>query len=154
MKVLLGVDTSAHSRETVSTVCRMPWPAGTSVVVLSVVAPSEPQYAPPPHVLAAVAGDLSVIEAAHLKAHEDLVTETEDELRRAGLDAAGRIVDGDPRHVLVETARTEGIDLMVVGSHGHSGLGRVLMGCVASYVVGHAPCDVMVVRREDRRSAS
>lgn len=153
MRLLLGVDASAHSRETVATVCRMPWPTGTSVLVLSVVAPSEPEYAPPPHLVASVAGDLTVLEAAHLKAHEELAARAEAELLRAGLGATSRIAHGDPRHVLIEAAKSEGVDLMVVGSHGHSDLGRVLMGCVASYVVGHAPCDVLVVRREEPATA-
>jgi len=49
----------------------------------------------------------------------------------------------------VDVARQERVDLLVVGSHGHSGIGRTLMGCVASHVVGHAHCDVMVVRRDE-----
>jgi len=149
MKILLGVDTSAHSRETVSTVCRMPWPAGTSVVVVSVIAPREPQYAPPPHVLASVAQDLARIEGTHLQEHRQLLERTEAELRAAGLEVILRLVDGDPRHALVDVARQERVDLLVVGSHGHSGIGRTLMGCVASHVVGHAHCDVMVVRRDE-----
>ena len=149
MKILLGVDTSAQSRETVSTVCRMPWPPGTSVVVLSVIAPSEPQYAPPPHILASVAQDLGMIEATHIREHEELLERTERELRAAGLEVTSRMADGDPRHALVDAAREECADLLVVGSHGHSGVGRTLLGCVASHVVGHSPCDVMVVRRDE-----
>jgi nucleotide-binding universal stress UspA family protein len=95
-----------------------------------------------------VAQDLSAIEAGQIVAHEDLVTETERELAAAGFDATGRIENGDPRLVLVETARSERADLVVVGSHGHARLGRRVMGSVASYVVAHAPCNVMVVRRE------
>ena len=39
-----------------------------------------------------------------------------------------------------------GADLVVVGSHGRTGLGKLLMGSVASHVVSHAPCTVMVVK--------
>ena len=53
---------------------------------------------------------------------------------------------GDPREALIEMARREGADLIVVGSHGRSGLTKLLMGSVASHVVTHAPCDVLVVR--------
>lgn len=149
MKILLGVDTSPHACDTVSQLCRMAWPRGTSVIVLSVVAPSEPEYAPEPHVLAAVAGNIAVIEARQMEIHEELIARTEEAIRRAGLAVEGRIVHGDPKHLLVETACTEGVDLLVIGSHGHSKRGRLAMGSVASYVVTHAPCNVLVVRRDN-----
>ncbi len=149
MKILLGVDTSPHSCETVSLLCRMAWPKGTSVAVLSVVAPSEPQYVPLPHVLAAVAQNTAVIEARELQTHEELIARTEETLRQAGLEAAGEIVYGDPRHVLVDAARSRGVDFVVVGSHGHRGFGGLDVGSVASYVVAHAPCSVLVVRRDN-----
>jgi nucleotide-binding universal stress UspA family protein len=64
------------------------------------------------------------------------------------LSVTGRIASGDPRHALVEAARSEGADLLVVGSHGHTGFGWLTMGSVASYVTTHAPCSVLVVRRD------
>jgi nucleotide-binding universal stress UspA family protein len=149
MKILLGVDTSPHAHETVALLCRMSWPAGTSILVLSVVAPSEPQYVPLPHVLAATAQDVAVIEARQLETHEQLIARMEDTLRRAGFEAKGEIGYGDPRHVLVETARSRGVDFVVVGSHGHRGIGGLAMGSVASYVVTHAPCSVLVVRKDN-----
>jgi universal stress protein A len=54
---------------------------------------------------------------------------------------------GDPRHALVQEARQERVDLIIVGSHGRSGMAKLLLGSVASYVVSHAPCNVLVVRR-------
>lgn len=53
---------------------------------------------------------------------------------------------GDPRTELVESAIAEEADLLIVGSHGRTGIARLLMGSVASYVVTHAPCSVLVVR--------
>jgi nucleotide-binding universal stress UspA family protein len=148
MKILIGIDSSPHSRSTVAALCKLPLPVGTPVLALSVVAPTERQYAPEPQVVAAVAGNLAVIEAAALTEHEELAVHTEQRLRQAGFDAHGRVVHGDPRHVLVETARDERVDLVVVGSHGHSGIRRLVLGSVAAYVVQHAPCDVLVVKRD------
>jgi nucleotide-binding universal stress UspA family protein len=54
---------------------------------------------------------------------------------------------GDPRSVLIEAARREKSDLLVIGSHGRSGMAKLLLGSVASHVVGHAPCSVLVVKR-------
>jgi nucleotide-binding universal stress UspA family protein len=47
---------------------------------------------------------------------------------------------------IVDTAKTEGVDLIVMGSHGRTGLSRVLLGSVAAKVVADAPVPVLVVR--------
>jgi nucleotide-binding universal stress UspA family protein len=154
MKILVGVDTSSHSRATVSALCRMSWPKGTSVVVLSAVAPTEPGYAPEPHVVASVAGALAIHEAEQVETHEELVSQTERTLRDAGFVTEGRVVKGDPRRALTDAARADSADLVVVGSHGHSGLGRAFLGSVASYVIAHAPCDVLVIRRNSVEAGS
>jgi nucleotide-binding universal stress UspA family protein len=59
------------------------------------------------------------------------------------------IWEGDPGESIVEAARAEHADLIVVGSHGRGGVGRFLIGSVSDHVVRHAPCPVMVVRRGD-----
>lgn len=53
---------------------------------------------------------------------------------------------GDPAHELVRFANKENIDLLVVGTHGRTGVRRVVLGSVAEWVVRHAPCPVLVVR--------
>lgn len=57
-----------------------------------------------------------------------------------------RIEVGRPDEVLVTLAEQEGHDLIVIGTHGRSGLARVLMGSVADRVLRHAPCPVLTVR--------
>lgn len=51
-----------------------------------------------------------------------------------------------PGRALVEMAEDEGADLVILGSHGRSGLSRAFLGSVAERVVRHAPCPVLVVR--------
>jgi nucleotide-binding universal stress UspA family protein len=53
---------------------------------------------------------------------------------------------GDARSCIVDEAKEWGADLIVVGSHGYTGLKRLLLGSVAQSVVTHAPCSVEVVR--------
>jgi nucleotide-binding universal stress UspA family protein len=48
--------------------------------------------------------------------------------------------------VLEETVAVEHADLLVVGSHGRTGIKKLLLGSVASHVVAHAPCPVLVVK--------
>jgi universal stress protein A len=51
-----------------------------------------------------------------------------------------------PGEIIVETAQREPCDLIVLGTHGRTGLRRVLMGSVAEAVMRQAPCPVLTVR--------
>jgi nucleotide-binding universal stress UspA family protein len=60
---------------------------------------------------------------------------------------ASKLVTGMPRHAIVEVLEHEpAFDLVVMGTHGRSGLARFLLGSVAEGVVRHAPCSVLAVR--------
>ena len=52
---------------------------------------------------------------------------------------------GQPHEFIIQEAKERKIDLILMGTHGRSGLKRVLLGSVAQNVIGHAPCPVMVV---------
>ncbi|HEY3047696.1 MAG TPA: universal stress protein, partial [Polaromonas sp.] len=47
---------------------------------------------------------------------------------------------------IVQTARDEGADLIVIGSHGRTGLARLMLGSVAAKVVAESPVPVLVAR--------
>ena len=67
-------------------------------------------------------------------------------VRDAGLDGEAMVVHGSPFECIVAAARDQGIDLIVMGSHGRTGLRHVLLGSVAERVVRLAPCPVLVTR--------
>lgn len=58
------------------------------------------------------------------------------------------VESGHPADVIVRSAKDYNIDLIVMGTHGRSGLQHLLMGSVAEKVVRLAPCSVMVVREK------
>jgi len=64
----------------------------------------------------------------------------------AGLTVETAVVTGRPAHTLVEHAKEGGFDLIVMGTHGRTGLAHVVMGSVAERVVRKAPCPVLTVR--------
>jgi len=66
--------------------------------------------------------------------------------RRDHVPTSFLIWEGDPAESIVDAARSEGADVIVVGSHGRGALGRALIGSVSDQVVRRAPCPVLVVR--------
>ncbi|CAN5171766.1 hypothetical protein BH20ACT3_BH20ACT3_17660 [soil metagenome] len=64
--------------------------------------------------------------------------------------AAESIVEtGEPGPAICDVAARVGADVVVLGSHGHGWLQRVLIGSVSHHVLHHAPCPVLVMRLED-----
>jgi nucleotide-binding universal stress UspA family protein len=59
------------------------------------------------------------------------------------------LVHGTPFLEIIRLARNEGVDLIVMGTHGRTGIRQVLIGSVAEKVVRKAPCPVLVVREHD-----
>jgi nucleotide-binding universal stress UspA family protein len=55
-------------------------------------------------------------------------------------------LEGDPATEIVRYARDAGMDVIVMGTHGRTGVDRLLMGSVAEQVLRGAPCSVMVVK--------
>lgn len=53
---------------------------------------------------------------------------------------------GHPAEQICSFAKENGVDLIVIGSHGRSGFSRVLLGSVSNAVANHAPCPVTIVR--------
>lgn len=56
---------------------------------------------------------------------------------------------GEPGPTICDVAERVGADVVVVGSHGHGWLQRVLIGSVSTHVLHHSPCPVLVMRLED-----
>ncbi|MBX3414309.1 MAG: universal stress protein [Pirellulales bacterium] len=57
-----------------------------------------------------------------------------------------RLIVGDPAAEIVRLAEEEGVDLIVLGTHGRTGLRRLLMGSVAEAIVRRANCRVLTVK--------
>ncbi len=67
-----------------------------------------------------------------------------------GLEAKGVVLSGSPTHQLVEYTITNGIDVLCLGTVGHSGIDRRLLGSVSGGVVRHMPANMMLVPPVDR----
>jgi nucleotide-binding universal stress UspA family protein len=90
---------------------------------------------------------------------QDYMKETEKklaELTFEGMQHCSKIVrevfSGTPYNEIIKYAEKSGIDLIVMGTHGYTGLKHMLIGSVAENVVRRAPCPVLTVRPDKRDS--
>ncbi len=150
--IVFATDGSDDARRAEAMLGRWPHAAGTKVTVVTAVRIERPIDTGLPIVL----GD-EVQASWRLGAEEarqecrEIAAAGAARLRDAGLDATGVSRPGDPAGLIVETARALGAGLIVVGSRGHGGVTRLLLGSVARNVLLHAPCSVLVVRPTARR---
>jgi nucleotide-binding universal stress UspA family protein len=143
MKIMIGVDDSACSQAALDFVCKLRWPEDTAVTVVSSVELPASAYLAA-YVPAALQFDEWLGELT--KFQKEVVARDERTLRHAGIKVESRVLQGDPRETLIEEAKKDHVDLLVVGSHGRTGFDKLMMGSVASHVVTHSPCSVLVVK--------
>ena len=143
MKILIGLHDSTAAREALDYVRMQNWPAGTQALIVAAHDPSAHSY-----VQTYDAPRESVEEVFDHDADttRSFVANAEHELRNHGLITETRVLNGNPREAIVEAAKDEHVDLIVVGARDRSALKRVVEGSVASHLVAHAPCNVLVVK--------
>jgi nucleotide-binding universal stress UspA family protein len=153
MKVLVGVDGSTFSDAALEEVSQRPWPKGTEILVVHAFEPplaATPEgWALPPnyfeeldHTLKETANSIARSAVERLSSLDNSVKVT------------GKALLGSPKRVILDEAEEWNPDLIVVGSHGYSVWGRLLLGSVSQAVVNHAKCSVEVVRRKQTESAA
>ena len=89
-----------------------------------------------------VAPSLDNLEEAAKSQLEGLVPEDTPE----GVTVFPLVLRGMPTKTIAELAREKDADLIIVGTHGRTGLGRLFMGSTAEALLREAPCHVMVVK--------
>ncbi|HJZ68311.1 MAG TPA: universal stress protein [Blastocatellia bacterium] len=138
MKILLAIDSSSLSEAIVREVEQRPWPPETTVCVLTVI-----------DLLAmtSAVGYLEPFIKGENEAANQLVQKVAERLERRDLKATALAIEGYPGTTVVEQAESWGADFVFVGSHGHGGFVRFLLGSIAKAVVQNAPCSVEIVRR-------
>ncbi|MCM3880533.1 MAG: universal stress protein [Vicinamibacterales bacterium] len=155
MNILLAVDGSSCSEAAVQRVIERFRPGSTHVRVLHAVEwlkemPLCFQFGQG----ATSAHDVVESRTKSFADAQELVTRVQEQLKQAGFQTSVSTPDAEPRHAIVDTARQWPADLIVLGSHGRTGVDRFFMGSVADAVVRHAKCSVMVERTAESSSPS
>jgi nucleotide-binding universal stress UspA family protein len=148
VKILLAVDGSEPSDAAVEGLSERLWPVGTMVRVLSVVQTVIP---PATTLWYDAGGSVERFQEELAKYAGEITARAARLLEAKGLAAEAVVRHGDPRAVIIDEAEEWDADLIVVGSHGYTGLKRFFLGSVAQSVVSHAPCSVEVIRVKQPR---
>ncbi|MHB8069233.1 MAG: universal stress protein [Desulfobaccales bacterium] len=87
-------------------------------------------------------------EEGEIPGAEEIVRQMLAAANQAGVAFQGVVPQGQPADDgIIQTAIKNEVDLIVVGSHGRTGLKRLLMGSVTERIIGESPCPVLVVKR-------
>ena len=121
--VLIATDGSKYSEAAASEALGIAKRCGSSLIVLSVA-----------------------LSDAELTATEDNVNKVSEAAAKEDIKTTSIVTKGKPYESIIETAKQKDVDVIVVGSHGRTGLARLLMGSVAERVIGLSESAVMVVK--------
>jgi nucleotide-binding universal stress UspA family protein len=147
-RVLVPVDFSADSLHALTYACDLARRWGATVVALHVV---EPIYLGEASVLLAARPDPAQLLDEQWKICNRELTRLSEDMARDGRKVRTVVKRGVAAHVIVDTAKRMAADLIVMATHGRTGLDHMLVGSVAEKVVRAASCPVLTVRRARAR---
>lgn len=141
--ILVPIDFSGCSEKALHFAIRFARQFGSKLVLLHVA----PSYADPYFVT-----EFGPLQADVVRASEDRLEDLMRNSVPAEVSAQPLVRLGRPATSIVTTARELGVDLIIISTHGHTGLKHVVFGSTAENVVRHAPCPVMTIRARRIRS--
>lgn len=139
-KILCAVDLSEHSKSVAEYALLLATTLKASVIVVY-AAPSLSQYVGfhvPPNTIENFVGE--IVSGAE-KSMDSFVLEN-----FPGIEAKGKVIIGYAAEEILNTAKEDEVDLIVMGTHGRKGIDRILFGSVAEKVVKNADMPVLTVR--------
>jgi nucleotide-binding universal stress UspA family protein len=149
-KILVATDFSDDSNYALSYAVEMAQRFSAEIIVLHVDQPLAPVMVSELNPGLDLGAMNRIAEEQRLLALRE-VDKTVDRLREKQLKVRGLLRVGAPFLEIVTTAQSENVDLIVIGTHGRSGLAHVLLGSVAERVVRKTHCPVLTVRHPDRK---
>jgi len=140
MKILLAVDGSEYTKKMLAylTTHESLFSADNSYTIFT----AQPQL--PPRARAAVGKE--IVDKYHTEEAEKILSPVSKFLARHGIDAKSQWKVGHAGETIAKTAESGKYDLVVMGSHGHSSLGNLVLGSVATQVLAHCAVPVLLVR--------
>ncbi|MDI6852740.1 MAG: universal stress protein [Deltaproteobacteria bacterium] len=134
-KIMLATDGSENSQPAGNRALELAQAYGAELKVLSVLELPSP-----------IGGNVREVLADLEKSRKNVLTDIRAQAEALGLTTECFTSQGPPARTIVAEAQKQGVNLIVMGSHGRTGLSRLLMGSVTERVIGLSPCPVLVVK--------
>jgi nucleotide-binding universal stress UspA family protein len=145
LRILLAIDGSPCSVAAVNDVAHCRLPNGSAVEVLTAIHSRVPVIPDPAFAFAAGrADDLHEQEQRSPAIQQAALTRLR--RHRPHLEVTTKVVEGDPKDVILREAIEWHADRVVLGSHGYGKAGRAILGSTAAAVAAEAPCSVVIAR--------
>lgn len=141
-RILFASDFSKASRKAFTTAVAMAKANRAALTIVHVIVPFTPIV--PEQYLSAETWEQIDNEAKRVSRQQ--LRRIMARARKAGIRVVGLLQEGDPAQQIIRAARSTRADLLVVGTHGRTGLAKFFVGSVASRVVATAACPVVTVR--------
>ena len=141
-RILFASDFSKASRKAFLTAVAMAKANRAALTIVHVVVPFTPIV--PEQYLDAQTWEKIDTEARRWSQQQ--LRKLTDRAKKAGVRTVGLLLEGDPAQQTIRAARSTRADLLVVGTHGRTGLAKFFVGSVASRLVATASCPVVTVR--------
>lgn len=147
-RVMVALDGTAGSEQVLPWVRGLALREGASIVLLHVC--------PEPKVVVSDGKVMSFVdqeEARLRQAATGYLAKVAESLRETGLPVEVVVRFGEPAETILAVAEDVGADLIALATHGRSGLGRVVHGSVATWILRRTDVPVLVLRREETQVA-
>lgn len=144
--ILVPVDYSPNSRAALAVAVELARKFSASLQLVHVW--DRPTYLTEALMVGHGTGQRPLMELIEQNAEQDMLTFLQEVGLPADVSYGHRLLSGEPASELIREIETGGYDLVVMGTHGRSGLSRLLLGSIAEKVVRYAPIAVLTIPRK------
>lgn len=149
-KIIMATDFSRESEHALGHALDIARHTGAELVLLHVCPVIEAPEHAPEQVHEGEWDEWTNLLRAHMAGRREQLEELRSRVSGQGVEVSHMIADGEPAEGIVDSAIELGADLVVIGTHGLTGVQRLLLGSTAERVIRRTPVSVLVARERGR----
>lgn len=144
--VLVPLDGTRFAESALPFAQRFAQEQGATLLLLRVI---EPPNLSEPELMSGSSQSLEVIQESLVKIATSYLERIRRRLQLAGVNATQQVEMGQPAFAITQTANSENVDLIVMSTHGRTGIERLVYGSVASQVIHDATCPILFLHGQE-----
>ena len=148
--VLVPLDGSQFAEKALPVARQVIKSGGHIILLTAITSPAPPVYAyPSSEVMHEIEDDMEYLKEAQPHAQE-YMERVAQKLRLQGYEVSIEVVTGDPASAIIHAAEHLHVEMVIMSTHGRSGLSRFLFGSVTLKVLSECPIPVLVIPNRER----